>query len=379
MKKKNLHIGIIFGTRPEIIKLSALLHLFHSKNISYFTVHTGQHYSPNMDRIFFKELELPEPSYKLKIKSKGGIYHGDHISRMIGKIEDLLILEKPTHLLVQGDTNSVLAASLASSKLSTTRKSTGINILLGHIEAGLRSGDREMPEEINRILTDHASDLLFAPTQDACRNLTKENIPSRKIFVTGNTIVDAVRHNLILAEKKSSVMNRLKLKSGDYAFMTLHRQENVDSKKILSQIVKGIQSAAAVLNLKIIFSMHPRTELMLKKHRIALPDCFIQVKPMGYLDCLMLMSKARILLTDSGGIQEEVCVMRVPCVTIRTTTERPETVKVGANILSGIDPLRIKAAILKMASVKKKSWKNPFGDGSASSQIYRLIQKHRPS
>lgn len=371
-KTKNKKIALIFGTRPEIIKLSPLMRLLRTKKIPYFMIHTGQHYSPEMDSVFFKQLELPAPKYMLKTKSKGGCYQGEQTAKMVIAIEEVLIKEKPSAVLVQGDTNSVLAGALTASKLSTTRRSSGIDIKVGHIEAGLRSGDREMPEEINRVLADHASDHLFAPTLQAKQNLRKEGISASKIHITGNTIVDAVYDNLKLARKKSDVSGLIKEFDRGYILVTLHRQENVDVKSRLRAMLGGIESVAASSGLGVIFSVHPRTRSKIEAFGIKLSERVKVIQPVGFLDFLNLESQAALIMTDSGGLQEEGCILGVPCVTLRTTTERPETIKAGSNILAGIEKKSIIVAAEKMLKKKRDSWKNPFGNGTASRQILSI-------
>jgi len=266
--------------------------------------------------------------------------------------------------LVEGDTNSVLAGGLAAFKLG---------IKVGHVEAGLRSYDRTMPEEINRILVDHISDYLFAPTNKASFILKGEGIESKKIFVVGNTIVDAVFQNLKIAEKKD-ILKKLQLKPKKYFLLTLHRPSNVDYKKNFYDILKGLNLIYKKFKLPIIFPIHPRTEKQLKIFELELPDGINILEPVGYLEFLQLEQSATLCLTDSGGIQEEACVLKVPCVTIRENTERVESIEVGANILAGTMPEKICYSVKKMLN-KKPSWSNPFGDGKSGRRIVKILKE----
>jgi len=314
-------ISIILGTRPEIIKMAPVIRACEQEGLDFQIIHSGQHYSYDMDKIFFEELKLPKPDYTLECSDI--TLHGAQTGAMLPKIEEVLIKEKPEIVLVEGDTNTVLAGALAASKLT---------IPIGHVEAGLRSFDRHMPEEINRILTDHCSDLLFAPTEIAKRNLTTEGIPSEKIHLTGNTIVDAVQQNLKLAEEQSEE------RTDDYFLMTVHRQENVDSKESLSRLITELEELVTEYEYPIVFPIHPRTQKRLEEFNLFKHFKKIKgvelIKPQGYLNFLVLMKNARLVLTDSGGLQEEACCLQVPCVTLRENTERPETITVGANRLA---------------------------------------------
>ena len=344
------------GTRPEIIKMSSVIRECQKRRLNFFILHTNQHYSANLDKVFFKELELPQAKYNLKVKSES---HGAQTGEMLMKTEKVLMKEKPDIVLAEGDTNTVLAGALAAVKL---------NIKIGHVEAGLRSYFREMPEEINRILTDHCSDFLFAPTKKAKDILLGEGINQKKIFVVGNTIVDAVYQSLKLAKKKSKILRKLNLKKENYFLVTAHRQENVDKKERLRGILEGLKLIHKEFKLPVIYPIHPRTRKMIAKFKLPVPRGIELVDPVGFLDFLQLEANAKLVLTDSGGVQEETCILRVPCVTLRDNTERPETVWVGGNILAGADPKRIKQAAGKMLK-KPKKWKNPFGDGWSGKRI----------
>lgn len=356
-----MKIAIILGTRPEIIKMSPVIRECEKKEMDYFILHTGQHYSYNMDKIFFKELELPEVKYNLNV---GSGTHAEKTGKMLISIEKVLLVEKPDIVLLEGDTDTVLAGALAASKL---------HINVGHVEAGLRSYDKNMPEEINRILTDHISDFLFAPTEKAKKNLLREGIDLDKIFVTGNTIVDAIYQNLEIAKLKSEILNELELKEKEYFLVTTHRKENVDSKNRLEGILKGLELICKEYNFDIIFPIHPRTEKRIKEFGLKVNNNIKVIKPIGYLDFLKLESNARLILTDSGGIQEEACILRIPCVTLRDNTERPETLEVGSNVLVGADPERILNGIELMLE-SGNDWANPFGDGKAAKRILEILE-----
>ena len=357
-----MKISIILGTRPEIIKMSSVIRECQNRRLDFFILHTNQHYSGNLDRVFFKELELPKSKYNLKVGSGS---HSEEIGKMLIGIEKILIKEKPEIVLVEGDTNTVLAGALAASK---------VHIKVGHIEAGLRSYSREMPEEINRILTDHCSDLLFAPTKKAKEILMNEGISDKKIFLTGNTIVDAVYQNLELAQKKSKILEKLNLKKEKYFLLTAHRPENVDKKEKLKGILKGLDLIYKKFNLPIIYSIHPRTKKMISKFKLKIPKGIRLIEPVGFLDFLQLEANAKLILTDSGGVQEETCILKIPCVTLRNNTERPETLEIGSNILVGTSPQEIYKCVLKMIN-KKKNWKNPFGNGRTGERIIKILLK----
>jgi UDP-N-acetylglucosamine 2-epimerase (non-hydrolysing) len=353
-----MKLAIILGTRPEIIKMSPVIRDCQKRKLDFFILHTGQHYSPNMDSIFFEELHLPAPKYNLNIGSGA---HGQQTGRMLEKIEAIFVSEKPDVVLVEGDTNTVLAGALAASKLY---------IKIGHVESGLRSYDRQMPEETNRVMTDHISDYLFAPTDLAKKNLIAEGLPKNKIFVVGNTVVDAVQENLAYANKE--IINNLKLEKKKYFLLTVHRQENVDSFERLKNILIGIGKVYDKYKLEIIYPIHPRSRKMIQEHKLKLPEGVRLVEPIGYLDFLELEKNAALILTDSGGVQEEACILQIPCVTLRYNTERPETISVGANVLAGTEPKKIVQCAEKMLKSKLKK-KNPFGDGKSAQRIIDIV------
>ena len=275
-----MKISIILGTRPEIIKMSPVIRECENQGLDYFILHTGQHYSYNLDKIFFEDLELPKPKYNLDVGSGS---HAEETGKMLVGIEKILKEEKPDVVLVEGDTNTVLAGALAVVKLG---------IKVGHIEAGLRSYDRTMPEETNRVIADHVSDYLFTPTETAKSNLLKEGIEEDKIFVTGNTIVDAVYQNLELARRKVDILNKLNLTPEDYFLITAHRQENVDVKNRLKGILDGLKLVYNEFNFPIIYPIHPRAVKKLKDFGLEVLKGTRLIEPLGFLEFLQLEASA---------------------------------------------------------------------------------------
>lgn len=354
-----MKIAIALGTRPEIIKMSPIIRELQKRQSDYFILHTGQHYSYNLDRVFFEQLKLPQAKYNLEVGSGS---HAEQTGKILIGVERVLQSDTADVILVEGDTNSVLAAALAAAKL---------HIKVGHVEAGLRSYDKNMPEEINRILTDHCSDYLFAPTPKARQILLSEGVPEQKIFVTGNTIVDAVYQNLEIAKEQRHAVRNLNLTPRKYFLVTLHRQENVDDPGRLASIVQGLGRLASEFHLPVIYPVHPHSLKRMNESGLN-PKNITLIEPVSYLDFLQLESNARLILTDSGGVQEEACILGVPCVTLRDNTERPETLEVGSNILAGASPERILNCTSLMLS-KQDKWHNPFGDGRAGQRIVEIL------
>lgn len=359
-KSTEPNITIVLGTRPEIIKLAPVIRECEARNLKYSLIHTGQHYSRDLDAIFFEQLGLQEPDYNLEIGSKS---HGRQTGEMIIGIEEILVEEEPDVVLVQGDTNSVLAGAIATSKLE---------IEIGHVEAGLRSFDRSMPEETNRILTDHTADYLFAPTKEAADLLTNEGLPQESIFVTGNTIVDAVLDHQDLAETRSEILAELNLEADSYALVTAHRAENVDDPSRFQDLLTGVATVGIEFGLDVVYPIHPRAENQIREHDIDVPNVIQLIEPQDYLDFLRLEEAAGLILTDSGGVQEEACILGTPCVTLRDNTERPETIDVGANVLAGVNPDDIESSAAMMLNTSHK-WENPFGNGTSAKQIIDVI------
>ncbi len=356
-----MKICIILGARSEIIKFSPIIRACQKQEADFFVLHTGQHYSYNMDRVFFEQLELPKAKYHLDV---GSGTHGKQTGEMLIGIENVLLKDTPDIVLVEGDTNTVLAGALAAVKLG---------IKVGHVEAGLRSYDRTMPEEINRVLADHCSDYLFAPTKKSAQILIQEGIPAEKIFEVGNTVVDAVCQNRILAQSKKRIIDALDLKKGGFMLATSHRQENVDDKERFRGMISGLMLVQREFGVPLIYPIHPRAKKQLDAFHIDASGLRL-VEPLDYLSFLKLESEAMLVLTDSGGVQEETCILRVPCVTLRDNTERPETLTVGSNVLAGTNPQTILSAAKTMLE-RPRDWVNPFGDGATSQRILSIISK----
>lgn len=344
-------IAFVLGTRPEIIKLYSCIKYCETNGLDYFVVDTDQHYDENMRDIFFEELGLLKPRYNLGVGSGS---HAKMLASMLVPLEEVFQKENPTVVVVQGDTNTVLAGCLVAIKMG---------IKVAHVEAGLRSYDRAMPEEYNRILTDHASDYLFAPTDKQQNILLSEGIERSKVFVTGNTIVDAVM--------KISNIDKPLHYDGEFMLLTSHRPSNTDNDSNFNAILSATQSICEKEDLVCIFPIHPRL-----KSKIEQINKFNRIKivpPLGYSDLLNHIKKSYIILTDSGGIQEESCILRKKCIILRTNTERPETVEVGGAVI--LDEISKADIISKYELLKSRevNWVNPFGDGKASIRILKIL------
>jgi UDP-N-acetylglucosamine 2-epimerase (non-hydrolysing) len=360
-------IAVVVGTRPGIIKMTPVVKALQQTRTPFFLIHTGQHYSYNMDRQFFEELGLPKPRYHNDGLSACR-YHGEQTAEMMKGVERALLQQRPQIVLVGGDANTNLAGALAGRKLG---------IQVAHLEAGLRSHDWRMPEEHNRVMIDHISDYLFPPTRGTRANLLKEHVRGR-IWVTGNTIVDAVRQHAALSHQTSRILDKLRLEGRQpYFLVTMHREENVDRKANLSKLAAALDELAR--EYPIIFPIHPRTEVRLRmfglEKRLSGIRNLKVIPAVGYLDFLRLLRGAGLVLTDSGGIQEECCCLNVPCVTLRDNTERPETVAVGANIIAGLDPDRVVKAAQAMLR-RPRRWRNPFGDGHAGKRVAKVLARN---
>lgn len=317
-----MKIVTIFGTRPEIIKLSALIPLF-DEEFDQILIHTGQHYSYNMDQIFFDDLKIRSSDYTLNVGSGS---HAQQTGNMMMLLEDILIKEKPDLVVVQGDTNSTLSGALTASKL---------NIPIAHIEAGCRSFDKKMPEEINRVVVDHISSYLFVPDKNAYNNLINEGISENKLFLVGNTSFDACLRAMDIFDKKN--LDKY-VDNEDYILLTLHRQENT-SYGGLKEIIKAINIISG--NIKVIFPVHLRTKKVIKENKIEISNKVVMTDPLGYKDFIGLISGSKFVLTDSGGIQEECAVLNIPCLILRDSTEWMTYVESGKNIIIGTDPEKI--------------------------------------
>jgi len=353
-----MKIASIIGARPNFIKEAPVSREIR-KEFKEVLIHTGQHYDYEMNKIFFDELNIPEPDYHLGV---GSGMHGYQTGEMLKRIEEVLVKEKPDIVLVYGDTNSTLAGALAATKL---------HIKVGHVEAGLRSFDRRMPEEINRVLTDHASDILFCPTNTAAENLKKESILDG-VYNVGDVMFDALLYNREIAEKKSSILEDFGLDHKQYLVATIHRPSNTDNNKNLQNIV----DAFCEIDEPIVFPVHPRTLKYLREYGLydKLQKYINLINPLGYIDFLILMNHAKKILTDSGGVQKEAYMLKVPCITLRDNTEWVETIEDGWNVCVGAN----KEKIIEMIKEFKPDGeqRNVFGDGKASERIIEIINKY---
>ena len=373
-----MKIVTIIGARPQFIKAAPVSRAIAEHNrlapptsrLTEVIIHTGQHFDADMSDVFFKELDIPKPDYNLRINSAS---HGAMTGRMLEKIEEVLIKEKPDCVLVYGDTNSTLAGALAAVKL---------HIPIAHVEAGLRSFNREMPEEHNRVLTDHCADILFCPTETAVNNLKTEGITSsaqeltslsshqrpRTVALVGDTMYDAVLQFSEIASQQSTILEKLGLKSKEYLLATVHRPYNTD----IPENLQNILTAFLEINEPIIFPVHPRTKQCLIDSTFNIQNSKLRcIPPVGYLDMLVLEQNAKAILTDSGGMQKEAYFFGVPCVTMRTETEWIETVQAGWNVVVGADREKIINAVrcLKSDNLRPEL----YGDGQAAKKIVKVL------
>lgn len=377
-----MKILTVIGARPQFIKAAAVSREIArraksgSTSIQEILVHTGQHYDDNMSQVFFEELNIPKPDYNLGVGSGS---HGEQTAQMLASIEKLLFEERPDWLLVYGDTNSTLAGALAAAKL---------HIPVAHVEAGLRSYNRQMPEELNRVLTDHIATLLFCPTVTAVRNLQQEgfvrivedgqltpivgsyNLPPNKPTVVnvGDVMYDSLLFYLNMLDGGVQTLGRFGLEHGGYCLATVHRAENTDDRERFQEILSGFNKISETMS--ILWPVHPRTRRLLEEFEgIINPKGIRFIEPLGYLDCLALQRNAHAILTDSGGVQKEAYLLGIPCITLRDETEWVETVEAGANVLVGANTLGIVEAFESLAERKADIKDGRFGDGAASIRI----------
>jgi len=370
----SIKILSVVGARPNFMKLAPISRAIQEHNrkenhpqLNSVIVHTGQHYDREMSKLFFDDLAIPKPDYDLGVGSSS---HARQTAEIMLRIEPVLEKEKPDYLVVVGDVNSTIAAALVAKKM-------GIQII--HVEAGLRSRDRSMPEEINRILTDAISDMLFITEKSARINLRTEGTEEEKIYFVGNVMVDTLMQHRLKADQ-SDILQRLGIekisgKSERYALLTLHRPSNVDVPEKLKDILNAISDVSK--NIKVIFPVHPRTADRINKMNIFTNQNIMVTGPQGYLDFLKLMSNADLVLTDSGGIQEETTVLGIPCLTLRENTERPVTIDEGTNRLVGVNRTRIISEVEEILISGIRSHNIPeLWDGRAALRIVELISKH---
>lgn len=364
-----MKVVLVGGARPNFMKIAPILRAMHRLNeakgrtfFEPFLIHTGQHYDYEMSKIFFEDLGLPEPDMHLGV---GSGTHARQTGLVMIELEKVLLEQEPELVIVVGDVNSTLAAALSAVKL---------HIPIAHVEAGLRSFDKTMPEEINRQLTDAISDYLFTPSPDANQNLEKEGIPKEKIYLVGDIMVDSLLYNREKAEQ-SLVLSQLELSQWNYAILTLHRPSNVDNKESLRQIIQALREICQRIN--IVFPAHPRTQKNITK--FGFTQLFEDrrtrfIEPLGYLDFLKLMLNARFVMTDSGGIQEETTVLNIPCLTLRNTTERPLTIVQGTNTLVGNNTEKIINEAFKILDGKSKNGTIPkLWDGKTAERIVNIF------
>ncbi|MBS3105419.1 UDP-N-acetylglucosamine 2-epimerase (non-hydrolyzing) [Candidatus Woesearchaeota archaeon] len=348
----------VVGARPQFIKLAVLSHEIR-KHFDEVVVHTGQHYDYEMSKIFFKNMRIPEPDYNLGV---GSAERSKQIKKMIDGLCRIILKEKPSLVIVFGDTNSTLAGAMAASK-------SGIKI--AHIESGMRSFNKSMPEEINRVETDRVSDILFCPTWTAVQNLKKERI-TKNVFKVGDVMIDSIKRNIGIAEKNSRILGKLKLNKKSYLLATVHRAGNTDIKENLSNIMGALLSIGE----KIVFPVHPRTAKCLKLYNLDKKlknSNIIVTKPLSYADTLILEKNAKKIITDSGGMQKEAYFFKVPCITLRDSTEWTETVNDGWNILAGANKAKIRYAVRNFNPKGKQS--ENYGNGNASRNIVNILKK----
>ena len=357
-----MKILTIIGARPQFVKTAALSRVLRGQNNAQeIIVHTGQHFDENMSRIFFEQMDIPKPDYNLNVS---GLPHGAMTGRMLEKIEQVLSAEKPDWTLVYGDTNSTLAGALAAAKL---------HIPVAHVEAGLRSFNKDMPEEINRVLTDHISNLLFAPTCTAVKNLQKEGISKEKIHLVGDVMLDASIFYASRAQRPDVPADILRFLDNSFVLSTIHRADNTDVPKRLNQIFQAL--IATSKQIPIIMPLHPRTR------KIIMESCqFIDkasqlffINPVGYLEMIWLLKHCSFVMTDSGGLQKEAYFFKKPCITLRDETEWVELIEAGVNILTGADSKKIKSVVKKITKQRIDFSKNLYGNGEAARMISNTL------
>ena len=351
-----LNIVTIVGARPQFIKAAPLCRALREAGHREYLIHTGQHYDADMSHVFFEELQIPQPEINLEVGSGS---HGQQTGQMLMRLEDVLLAQKPHWVVIYGDTNSTVAGALAAVKL---------HIPVAHVEAGLRSFNRHMPEEHNRVVSDHLADLLLCPTQTAVENLAREGV-MQGVQLVGDIMYDSLRYNLQLAQKRTSLLDSLQLESKEYALATIHRAENTDDPERLRAIFEAFDRIA-LSGLSIVIPLHPRTRKKLQELDVSLSNLRL-LAPVSYLNMIMLAQHARLIMTDSGGLQKEAYWLNVPCLTLRDETEWIETVETGWNVIVGAQT----DTIIRTAHnfICPDAHPPLYGDGQTASRCVRLL------
>ncbi|MEZ6037803.1 MAG: UDP-N-acetylglucosamine 2-epimerase (non-hydrolyzing) [Planctomycetota bacterium] len=355
-----MHVLSVVGARPNFMKVAPLLRALEARGHRSTLVHTGQHYDANMSDAFFRDLQLPAPDHHLGVGSGS---HSAQTAAVMVAFEPVLAAAQPDVVVVVGDVNSTLACALVCSKQL---------VPVAHVEAGLRSRDRSMPEEINRLVTDCVADVLLTPSPDADDNLRAEGVPAERVFQVGNIMIDSLVHGLERA-RRSDVLTRLGVAAGGYGLVTLHRPSNVDDPAVLAGILAALRDVAK--RVPLVFPCHPRTRARLPAS-FGVDDGVSVIEPLGYLDFMALVAGSRIVLTDSGGLQEETTWHRIPCVTLRTSTERPITLTQGSNVLAGVEPRRIRELAFALLDAPRGAHPTPaLWDGQTAPRIVDVLER----
>ena len=361
-----MRIATVIGARPQMIKAAPVTRVIKADDgVEQILIHTGQHYDSNMSAVFFEELDLPQPDYQLGI---GSANHGAQTGRMLEAIEKVLNKIEPDWVLLYGDTNTTLAGALAAAK---------IHIPVAHVEAGLRSFNRKMPEEINRVVADHVSDLLFVPTLAAVKNLRREGVEEESIYLVGDVMYDAALHYAKQAEARSEILKRLDLEPKNYVLATVHRAENTNDAKRARAIFETLEQVSD--EMRVVLPLHPRTRNALIQLKIEIESSIkmMVIEPVSYLDMIQLETNAKLIVTDSGGVQKEAYFHKVPCATLREETEWAELIDAGANrLVPPSDAKKMRDSILDALKTEWTGGGEPiFGDGAASGRIVEILKR----
>lgn len=359
----SVKVVVVAGARPNFMKVAPIMAALDARGIESRLVHTGQHYDAAMSDVFFDELGIRHPDHHLEV---GSASHAVQTARIMESFEPVVLAESPDWVVVVGDVNSTVACSLVAAKLG---------VRVAHVEAGLRSRDWAMPEEINRVVTDRISDLLLATSPDALDNLRAEGVPEDRMVLVGNVMIDSLLNNVERA-RRQPILSDLGLTSSQYALLTLHRPSNVDDAVVFTRLMGAVAMIAAQIT--VVWPVHPRTRGRLSEFGIDLPAGVRLIDPVGYLDSIALQAGARLVLTDSGGIQEETTVLGVPCLTLRENTERPITVTEGTNVVVGTDPAAILAAVHRVLGDGVEARRPALWDGCAAERVVDALSLDAP-